>query len=200
MNNPKFILRSLLLISAAIFGGFSVSAQERPIGSAPSYEATLHVVVGSDDTSQTGDLPRSLDGVSRQIRETFTFRNYRLINTYYGRLADSGSLDYKSVSSLKTSTALDSPTFLDWQLGKFQAGPAGNSGLNVELFRFGARVPVLVSAGGAPGSIPVTNYESVGLTLNRLSLKPSSPTLIGTISLPRTTGTIFLVMTINPIS
>ncbi|HEX6279622.1 MAG TPA: hypothetical protein VFZ49_06340 [Pyrinomonadaceae bacterium] len=198
---PKLILRSVCLFAAAVLGGFSVSAQDRPVVAAPSYEATLFVLVGSDDSSQRGDLPRSLDTVSKQIRDSFSFRNYRLMNTYYGRLADSGSLDYKSVSSLKTSTELDSPTFLDWQLAKFQANAAGSNVLNVELFRFGARVPVHISNPGRPeASIPVTNYESVGLTLNKLSLKPNSPTLIGTISLPRTTGTIFLVMTISPVS
>ena len=198
--NPKFIFRSAFLISAALLGGLSVSAQERPI-TAASHEATLYVVVGSDEPSQGNELPRGLDSVSKQIRETFQFRNYRLINTYYGRLADSGSLEYKSVSSTKMGTDLDSPSFLDWQLARFQANSASNNSLSVEMFRFGARVPVSTKLPGKTDvSVPVTNYESVGLTLNKLSLEQGRPTLIGTISLPRTSGTIFLIMTINPVS
>ena len=48
-------------------------------------------------------------------------------------------------------------------------------------------------------TIPVTNYESVGLTLQRISIAEGTPTLIGTISLPRTTGTVFLVLTVRPV-
>ena len=204
MQLPKFLFRSLIVFVATILlGGVSLSAQERA-GEA-SYEATLYVLVGSDDASQRADLPRALDPVSKQIRDSFSFRNYRLMNTYYGRLANSGSLEYKSVSSLKnSSTELDSPSFLEWQLAKFQTEPtaAGNHGFGIEVFRFGARVPVPVSSIKGPdgSSVPVTNYESVGLTLNKLRLNESKPTLIGTISLPRTTGTIFLVMTIAPVS
>jgi len=204
MIKPNIFTRKFLLIAAIVFGGVSVFAQGQTPSGDQSYEAILYVLIGSDDTAQRGDLPKSLDGVARQIRDTFNFKNYRLMNTYYGRVANNGSLDYKSVSSLKhVSTELDSPTFLDWQLANFKAetSGAGRSSLSVQQFRFGARVPVLMSQPGAPGdkSVPITNYESVGLTLNRLGIPENSPTLIGTISLPRTTGTVFLVLVIKQV-
>jgi hypothetical protein len=126
------------------------------------------------------------------------------MNTYYGRLANNGSLEYKSVSSLKNaSTELDSPTFLDWQLASFKADStnSGKNALSMQTFRFGARVPIVIAkiAGDDARGVPVTNYESVGLTLNRLTVSENAPTLIGTISLPRTTGTVFLVMAIKPV-
>ena len=192
-----FIAAVLLLASFSIFGQSAAPADQ-------SYEATLYVVIGSDDVAQTGDLPRSLEAVSKQIRDNFTFKNYRLMNTYYGRLANNGSLEYKSVSSLKNaSTELDSPTFLDWQLASFKVDPtvAGKNALSMQTFRFGARVPIVIAkiAGDDARGVPVTNYESVGLTLSRLTVSENSPTLIGTISLPRTTGTVFLVMAIKPV-
>ena len=164
----------------------------------------MYVVIGSDDSAQRGELPRSLDGVSKQIRDNFTFRNYRPINTYYGRLANGGSLEYKSVSSLKNvSTELDAPSFLDWQLANFRAETStpGQNTLSVQMFRFGARVPIVVSQlpSGDGKTNPVTNYESVGLTLNKLSIAENTPTLVGTISLPRTTGTVFLILTIRQV-
>ena len=202
MNKPK--LRPFFLSIAAVLlcGSFTIFAQS----STPdqSYEATLYVVIGSDDTAQRGDLPKSLDGVAKQIRDNFTFKNYRLMNTYYGRLANNGSLEYKSVSSLKNaSTELDSPTFLDWQLASFKADStnSGKNALSMQTFRFGARVPIVIAkiAGDDAKGVPVTNYESVGLTLNKLAVSENVPTLIGTISLPRTTGTVFLVMAIKPV-
>lgn len=202
MYKPNTLIKFLFITAAIVFGGVSISAQATAAAGDRSYEATLFVLIGSDDDAQRGDLPKSVDGVAKQIRDTFTFKNYRLMNTYYGRLANNGSLDYKSVSSLKNvSTELDSPTFLDWQLANFKAEPAGSGrdSLSVQMFRFGARVPIVVSQihAGDGRTNPVTNYESVGLTLNRLNIAENSPTLIGTISLPRTTGTVFLVLVIK---
>ena len=203
MNKPKIRSHIFAIAAAIVVGSFSVFGQT-PAPIDASYEATLHVLIGSDDSSQRGDLPKSLDGVAKQIRENFAFSNYRLMNTYYGRLANNGSLEYKSVSSLKNvSTELDSPTFLDWQLANFHVEPAtsGKSSLSIQMFRFGARVPIVVSRVGTDDAkaVPITNYESVGLTLNRLGINENSPTLVGTISLPRTTGTVFLVMTVRPV-
>ncbi len=203
MNKPSVTFHIFVLAAAVVVGSFSVFGQSAA-GVDQSFEATLHVVIGSDDAMQRSDLPRSLDGVSRQIRDNFTFKSYRLMNTYYGRLADNGSLEYKSVSSLKNvSTELDSPTFLEWQLGTFRADAptSGDKTLSIQMFRFGARVPIVIAklGGSDAAGVPVTNYESVGLTLNRVRVAEGAPTLIGTISLPRTTGTVFLVMTIRPV-
>lgn len=202
MHKPKIINSILLLVVAMIFGGHSVLAQSNSSAGEKSYESTLYVLIGSDDDAQRGDIPKSLDSVSKQMRSDFPFKNYRLVNTYYGRLASNGSLDYKSLSSLKNvSSELDSPTFLDWQLANFRAEPMGSGGelLSVQLFRFGARVPIVVAQPSQSDGkmVPLTNYESVGLTLNRLTLTENRPTLIGTISLPRTTGTVFLVLVIK---
>ena len=38
---------------------------------------------------------------------------------------------------------------------------------------------------------PDQNYESIGLTMSIIGLPANTPTLVGTISLPKTTGTIF---------
>ena len=201
MNKPRMISYLLMTAAVIVLGSFSIFGQA---AIDESYEATLYVVIGSDDAAQRGELPRSLDGVAKQIRDNFSFKNYRLMNTYYGRLANNGSLEYKSVSSLKNAaTELDSPTFLDWQLASFKAEStaSGKSYLNMQMFRFGARVPIVIAkiAGDDAKGVPVTNYESVGLTLNRVSLTENSPTLIGTIALPRTTGTVFPVINIRPV-
>jgi hypothetical protein len=75
------------------------------------------------------------------------------------------------------------------------------SDIQIQSFRFGARVPIRTgSAKDSSGTTqPIFNYETLGLTLDRLSVPENSPTLIGTLSLPKTTGTAFLVMTVKTI-
>src|SRR5687768_10561602 len=172
MHKPQNKISIVTLAAAIMIGGLSVFSQGPADAYGPSYEATLYVVLGSDDATQRGGLPKAIEPVSKQIRENFTFGNYRLMNTYYGRLANNGSLDYKSVSSLQNATSdVDSPTFLDWQLANFRSDGAasGRNSLSMERFRFGARVPLVTSRVPGEGgkTTSVTNYESVGLNLNR---------------------------------
>src|SRR5690349_4926616 len=98
MNKPNITYCFSVIAAVLMLGSVSIFGQTTSIPE-QSYEATLYVVIGSDDAAQRGDLPKSLDAVSKQIRDNFTFKIYRLMNTYYGRLANNGSLEYKSGSS-----------------------------------------------------------------------------------------------------
>ena len=206
MNRTRKILTFMFVAAVAVFGG-RVSFAQGEAKTAPrdaSYEAMLYVVLGSNEAAQGAELPKSISGVTRQLRDSFSFNNYRVLNTYVGRIANNGSLEYKSVASLQNASdrELDSPSFLEWTLANLRSAdsPASGDQLVMQTFRFGARVPVRftsVAEGGKTSS--VVNYENVGLTVNKLGIAQNSPTLIGTISLPRTTGTVFLVLAVKPV-
>src|SRR5690349_6684807 len=84
-----------------------------------SFDVSLHLVLGSNEGGR-GDLPGELSAVTKQMRSNFGFSNYRLASTFLGRISNSGSFEYKSVSNIfgQQSTA-DSQTFLEWSLGDF---------------------------------------------------------------------------------
>jgi len=71
----------------------------------------------------------------------------------------------------------------------------------IQGFHFGAKIPVRTSNGvDANGkAVPIYNYESIGLNLSRTSLNLGRPVLIGTMELPPASGTMFLVLSINPV-
>jgi hypothetical protein len=173
----------------------SADAQQ-PLTPDTNYDVTLQLVIGSNEAGFTSDLPADLGPVSNQIRSNFEFSGYRLASTFFGRIASNGNFDYNSVASLEgkdLSSAV--PTFLDWSLRDLRAAP-GSRGLQAASFRFGARVPVIV--GDASKGQQGVNYENLGVSLNRVGLNENTPTLIGTLHLPGTTGTVFLVVTIRP--
>lgn len=204
MNQPKKILSIIFVAAVVVFGGrISFAQGESKSARESSFEAMLYVVLGSDEAAQGAELPKSLSPVTKQLRDNFAFGNYRLLNTYVGRVANNGSLEYKSVSSLPgPERELDSPSFLEWQLNGLRSSDAtvGNDLLLMQMFRFGARVPIkFTNVNDAGKTTQAINYESVGLNVNRLSLTQNSPTLIGTISLPRTSGTVFLVLAVRPV-
>lgn len=203
MNQPKIIVSIIFIAAVTIFGGrISLAQADAKSARESSYEAMLYVVLGSDEAAQGAEIPKSLSPVTKQLRDNFAFGNYRLLNTYVGRIANNGSLEYKSVSSLPgPERELDSPSFLEWQLNGLRSADtqAGGDLLLMQMFRFGARVPIKITATEGGKTNQAINYESVGLNVNRLSVTQNSPTLIGTITLPRTAGTVFLVLAVRPV-
>jgi hypothetical protein len=194
MNLTKYAFCFLLL---PLFLLTSVSAQSDQSQFERSYDVALQVLIGSNEGSSRSDLPASLSTITKQLKGNFTFSNYRLSNTFLGRVSNSGSVEYKSVSNiLGQETEAESPTFFEWSMGNFRAY---QNGFQARAFRFGARVPVRTGTAkdSAGMATPLINYESVGISMNLIGLPANVPTLVGTISLPKTAGTIFLVATVK---
>lgn len=136
---------TLLVTVAAAF------AQNEPAKPAEAnYEVVLNVLIAG---GQTGEAPPpSLSTVSRQIRSEFGFSNLRLINTYLGRVANRGNIEYKGVSNAYAPESMPGfPSFLDWRMTGLRntQNAAGQPAYQLHGFRFGARVPV--RAGAASG-------------------------------------------------
>lgn len=185
-----------LLVLLACSRAFTQSEPVQKIE--PSYELSLHVVIGSNEAGPRADLPTNLAAVSKQLKSNFSFSNYRLANTFVGRISNTGNIEYKSIANiLGQETDTESQTFLEWGMTGLRSA---ENRFQARTFRFGARVPVRTgTARDDAGKVtPVVNYESVGLSMVMMGLPANAPTLVGTISLPRTTGTIFLVATIRP--
>jgi len=199
MNRPKQVFSFLILF---IFAGVSFAQGDARQVIEPSYDVMLQIVIGGDDKASGQPMPQNLANVAKQLRATYPFADYRLVNTYVGRIAVGGNFEYKSISNVfGQSQQSDTPSFWEWTLSGLRAAQSGTSReLSLNGFRFGARIPVRTGnfkdETGKPQ--PVFNYESIGLNSMRVTLAESTPTLIGSLALPNTTGTVFLVLTLRP--
>jgi hypothetical protein len=192
MNRPVTLFSSFLLLFFFIFSAHAQS--EQPAATEPNYDVSLQLLVGSNDAANKSEVPSGLSAILRQLKPNFAFNDYRVSNTLIGRIASGGSFDYKSVAGISGREAdPDAQSFLEWSLTSLSTA---GSGVQSRGFRIGARVPV--RTGSDSGGRPVYNYEAIGLNLNRIGLALNKPTLVGTLSLPRTEGTIFVVMTVRP--
>jgi hypothetical protein len=203
MNQPKRIFSFLSIMLIVLCGASTFFAQADPnLRPEQSYEAVLQVVLGVNDASVKTDIPQNLSTISKQLRDNYSFPSYRLANTFIGRVTNNGTLEYRSVSDIFGQPSdQEIPVFLEWTLGRLQSlpGTGGQPVMNAQPFRFGARVPVRTGPRTAEARAnEVINYEQVGLTVNRVSVPENRPTLIGTLALPKTTGTMFLVLTVRP--
>ena len=196
MNQSKRYFFSLLSVAFLSVAFSSNAAAQQQLE--PSYEVALQVLIGSNDAGARGEMPASLSTVTKQLKNNFSFSNYRLANTFLGRVSNNGNIEYKSVSNVfgEEPTADGPQSFLEWSLVNFQAY---QTGLQARAFRFGARIPVRTMGAAEGGkTVPIVNYENIGLSVNTIGVPVNRPTLIGTINLPRSTGTMFLVATIRP--
>ena len=200
MYQSGIVFKSLLFIFALLYAGQTALGQvETKTQPDRDYELALQVVIGSNEAGGSQQLPSSLSNISKQLRSNFAFSNYRMANSFVGRVSGNGDFEYKSVSNEFGQEAEGMPqSFLEWSIRGLRVTA---DGVQPQAFRFGARLPVRVTnARDETGKTSaVYNYESIGLNITRVGLQENVPTLLGSLSLPKTNGTLFLVLTVSPV-
>ena len=189
---------SACLVALATIGAIGQQAES-------SYDLTLQLVVGSNEAVAKTEMPSSLEQVTQDFKSRFGFSGYRLANTIHSRIVDAGGAEYKSLVNIFGETADPmQPSFMEMNVVDLRnlSQQKGAGMFQGRMFRFGAKVPV--ATGGSfkdetGKSRPITAYEHIGLTLTKFNVPEGQPTLVGTLNLPGTNGTIFLVMTIKSV-
>lgn len=200
MYRPKSSFASLLFVFLFTFTANAQTAPPLP-DLEQNFEVVMNVVLGSDSGPARSALPANLSEVVGQLKASMAFNNYSVANTYFGRVADAGSLEYRSVADIfGIEAGSENPSFVEWKIGRIRSVPGNGRrhSFTIEGFRFGARVPIRMGSAGQDGKTPLV-YEGIGLNLGNVNVAAGSPTLVGTLSLPRSNGTLFLVMTVNPV-
>jgi hypothetical protein len=183
---------SVFFIFALIicFGAKTFAQETRDVKLAePSYEVLLQVLVASN-AGAANQPPAALANVVRKLKTTFPFTDYRVSATYLNRVENGGSMESKGV--IQETNASTTPVFQEWSLGivKRVADAGGQNLVQASVFRFGTRVPIQLGQ--------AVNYEHTGLTINRVNLVENTPTIVGTLSAPKTNELIVLVLTVRP--
>jgi hypothetical protein len=164
----------------------------------PSYEVSLHLLMGSNETGRRSDVPPNLNQIAQQLKAKVGYSNFRLAGTIIGRMANQGSFEYKSYSDLFG----EDPKFRSFiELTLRDLRPVGDGAFKFDTLRFGARIPVIVGfrKDESGKDQPAVNYEQIGLTSVRLGVYQNVPTLIGTLDVPSGSEMIFLIMTLKPL-
>ncbi len=204
MNKPKFIFSTATFFLVCLLS-FATSFAQTPVRqqSEPSYEVVLQVLIASNTASDKSvAVPQTLSNVVKKLRTNYTFSNYRLASTYLQRVANTGDMQFKGVSN-EPNQNIYAPVFSEWMLGRLTNMPDSNgqNSISIQNFRFGQRVPIKTASfkDDSGKSNDVTNYEAVGLTMQKLSLPLNMPTTIGNLSTSKLDEMMFLVLTVKPV-
>lgn len=196
MKMPRFVF--VFTCAFVVFTANAATARSQAPPALPNFDITVQLILGSDNG--TGSLTGPISSVESRLRENFGFRNYSLAATYFGRAGNHGDLDFKSVADIGAAAEPSVPSFLEWKMHRITELEPGDPrpAVQIESFRMGARIPLSVGPVSAEGGRPAVAYEAVGLNLSRMVLPLNTPTLVGTLTLPGTVGTGFVVLTVRP--
>ncbi|MBA2379153.1 MAG: hypothetical protein H0V76_06230 [Blastocatellia bacterium] len=180
-----------LFILFSVLAGAAAGQGEAAEAARGSFETTLYVVQASSGTTKLHPLPANIQSIAKSLSGDFGHSHNQLLATYLGRVSGNGSVSYKSIVNLAGGgSEAAAHGFVDWRLDQVHRGTSGAIG--IRAFQFTARVPVLVGAS-------TTSYESVGVTLTTTEVRANTPTVLGTLSLPGGSGTLFVLLTVRPI-
>ena len=204
----KIVLAAVLFISfaAAAFDCFGQTPTVRPQQQAePNYEIVLQILSASNNPNDRAAeaVPQSLSSVVKKLKAMYSFSDYRLHSTYFQRVANTGSLDFKGVLSGANQDA-SAPVFSEFSFRQLFTSPdaGGQNSISILSFRFGQRVPIKSASFALPAGAgkqgDVINYEQIGLSMARIGLPLNTPTIIGNLSATKPDELSFLILTVKP--
>lgn len=200
MNKSKFFLSAVFLLLCGLTSAFAQTENERL--AEPNREVVLQVLIASNSTGGKTNLPPALVNVTKKLSGIYSFSTYNLAATYFGRIANNGNFEYRGmVNNFLPNQKEEMPVFSEVNLQglRILSGVNNQPTAQFQNFRYGMRVPVTVTSykmeSGQTSS--AVNYENIGLSIQRFGVPENAPTVIGTMTLPKTEETVFLVLTVN---
>ncbi|HEV8160184.1 MAG TPA: hypothetical protein VGP58_14205 [Pyrinomonadaceae bacterium] len=204
MTKSKIAFSIIAFFSVCLLSLTNGFTQTSPTGKQiePSYEVILQTLVASNSANNKSDIPQMLIGAVKRLKANYPYSNYRLGETFYQRVANTGALELRSVSNeIIPDQERSYSIFSEWTLNNLQNLPdaKGQNSIQFQSFRFGQRIPIITSSiKDANGKInSVVNYEQVGLTIQKLSLAENVPTVIASLSTWKPNELMFLVLTVK---
>jgi len=204
MTKSKIAFSIIAFFSVCLLSLTNGFTQTSPTGKQiePSYEVILQTLVASNNANNKSDIPQMLIGAVKRLKANYPYSNYRLGETFYQRVANTGALELRSVSNeIIPDQERSYSIFSEWTLNNLQNLPdaKGQNSIQFQSFRFGQRIPIITSSiKDANGKInSVVNYEQVGLTIQKLSLAENVPTVIASLSTWKPNELMFLVLTVK---
>ena len=160
-----------------------------PTAAPQNIELTVYYLIGGDGDASGIAPPKELDSVVAQLKNSFPFKSYRLLDTLALR---SRAGQAAETSSAPGQVALGSPSALIQFSIRSATLSTDGSTVRIDKMRAGMRMPV-PTAGGPTGA--TTQYQYVDLGLNAdVDIKEGQKVVVGRLTVNKDQA-LFLVLT-----
>ena len=197
MNKPNCIaITFFVILVLSVSNAFA--QPERTME--PSFEIVLQTLEGSNGTPINSSLPDSLGAIAAKLRSNFANFNFKVVSTHLQRISNNGSLNFKTVltglNPDETMTVSASWVFDNLNLA---ADPGGHNAIAFRSFFFQAEFPYKTTVFNEKngGMVPAIGSDQIVVRNQTLSIPENEPTLLGTLAVPKSDKSIFLVITVR---
>lgn len=175
MRMRKIILPFLLLLFAVTT---SAQTPNNEVQNEKCCEIIVQTITGTTDTTAKSDLPKNLVDIGNKLKSIFAFSSYRLSKTQIFRSSE-GFEQKDSFNESSTSEEVALRGLKQTQ-----------SNFHLDYFRFSLLLRTLKS------------INETAFTVKRFSIASNTPTLLGSVSLPKADKSFdeaaFIVLTVKP--
>ena len=162
----------------------------------PNYEISLQLLV-STQNGERDELPNTLAPIEKKLKNGLGNNNYRLAMNLLNRVSEKGVLEISGVSPFSQNLPDDkSFNFYELTLSGIKSNGAGE--MQFDHLQFKLRLPLITYVAQDGKSIPITNYQNLGISARPLGVVFNEPTIIGTMTTSRPNELIVLVLTVKP--
>lgn len=101
----------------------------------------MHLVIGSDNDGATAAIPKELDKVVAELRNTFPFKNYRLLDVLTLRTRTGEQASTQSAGGALQFGTVTKPVTSSFSIRSSSVGPDGTT-LRLDLLNVNSRIPL----------------------------------------------------------
>ena len=192
-TKPKFIFAIAALFMFCLMSFTNSFAQDDTKQASPNYKIYLDTIVAANNNSGGNKkLSAPLSNALKDVKSD-AFSNYYLFSNSYERIGVSGQITHNSIyESIGQRKVENYAVYSNWALGKLRefSDEKSRSVVQFDNFTFSARVPSPTAT--------VVNYEEIRLYVSNFNVLQNVPTVIGSLSVPKSDEMLYFVLTARP--
>lgn len=164
----------------------AIARLDTPAAAAKNIELTIYLVVGSDGEGiPAGALPKDLESVVTQLRNTFPFKTYRVLDVMTLRSRSGQRAGTESSGGFMQFGNVSKPVVTNFAINSSSIGADGAT-IRLDQVRSNSKIPIEVGQG---------QYSTQELNLNTdLDIKEGQKVVVGRMGINREQA-LFLVLT-----
>jgi type II secretory pathway component GspD/PulD (secretin) len=175
-----------------------LARMDAPEPAPASMEFQLHLLAASAKAVEGGAIPKQLESVVAQLKNTLKYANYRYVYSALNRISNGGRVESSGVTGelfpapASVAAVTTNPSFYQYMLHnvKFTQDATGKDSVQIEQFKFGISVPIQV---GGDRNI---QYKDIGL-ITPLSLREGEIAVVGTANISGSDEAMIVVVSVK---
>jgi hypothetical protein len=163
----------------------AIARLDTPAAAPKNIELTIYLLVGNEVDGTAGTIPKEMESVVTQLKNTFQFKNYRLLDIMALRTRTGQQASTESSGGFMQFGNVTKPVTTTFMINSSSIGADGST-VRIDQIRTGTKIPQEMG----PGQF---TYQDLGLRTD-LDIKEGQKVVVGRMGINRDQA-LFLVLT-----